>query len=324
MSQFDLPAAPRYLIAATLKPLQGQRFQPTGFPDIGAAVYRGPDDREYLAVESHQSVANRLEAVCWDEVAQDLVATLRGLPYVRVNDAEGNFLTASVLEAHRLNSVYIEKSSFFDELKKAIEFDEKRPYSREKLVRALARFDPGCLLHGVFLESIAGVLRVPRALSGFIEAENVTRAQSGGVKNDRVQATKDEEGGKTAKEGFGNVPFQRTDFVAEKITAYFNIDIDQLRGYRLGEHMERLLFALAVYKVRRFLLNGLRLRTFCDLEPLGEPEVRGAASLPTLVDAERALPALLDKAATAGSFAQPAITVATFSMEASKDKGKKK
>ena len=36
-----LSNAPRLLIQAKLKPLQGTRFQPTGFPEIGAAQYEG-------------------------------------------------------------------------------------------------------------------------------------------------------------------------------------------------------------------------------------------------------------------------------------------
>ena len=34
---------PRLLMEAALAPIQGTRFQPTGFPDLGAAVYDAPD-----------------------------------------------------------------------------------------------------------------------------------------------------------------------------------------------------------------------------------------------------------------------------------------
>jgi CRISPR-associated protein Csb1 len=53
---------PRLLLKALLKPLQGYRFQPTGFPDLGAALYDGPDGKRMLLVESAQSMANRLES----------------------------------------------------------------------------------------------------------------------------------------------------------------------------------------------------------------------------------------------------------------------
>ena len=32
----------RILLEATLHPAQGTRFQPTGFPDLGAATFRSP------------------------------------------------------------------------------------------------------------------------------------------------------------------------------------------------------------------------------------------------------------------------------------------
>lgn len=311
MTTFDLPAAPRLLLQAALSPIQGSRFQPTGFPDLGAGTYTLPNGDEQLLVESAQSVANRLEAACWDEAANDMVEPLRGLPYVRVNAADGSLLTTSVQEAHRLNSVYIEKSDFKNRLVEAIGFDEKKPMDKHKLVAALARFDIGCLVHGVFLESIAGVLRIPRALSGFIEADRVVRVSSGGVKNDRVQPGKDEEAAQTAAEGFGNVPFHRTEFAAERITAYFNLDLEQLRGYRLGPAIERVLFALSLFKIQRFLATGLRLRTACDLAAAAlDVKAPAGFAMPTAQEIETALPGLI-KAASEG-FATPAITVATF------------
>jgi len=323
MTTFDLPPSPRLLLQAELVPIQGTRFQPTGFPDVGAGVYTLPNGTEQLLVESAQSVANRLEAACWDDVANDLVAPLKGLPYVRVNNDSGELLTTSIQEAHRLNSAYIERTEFFEkDLKAAIGFDDKKPMDRSRLVAALARFDVCCLLHGVFLESIAGVLRIPRALSGFIEAAGVGRVNTGGVKNDRVQATKDEEGGRTAAEGFGNVPFHRTEFFAECITAYFNLDLEQLRGYRLGAEMERLLFVLALFKVQKFLSTGLRLRTACDLaaSPLvvKTPDFKVA----DLTELAKELPTLVHAAQK--HFASPPVTTTVFTDKKPKEGKAKK
>src|SRR5205823_5976941 len=58
--------APRILLVAELVPALGDRFQPTGFADLGAAQYTRPDKKEMLLVESAQSVANRLEKTCLD------------------------------------------------------------------------------------------------------------------------------------------------------------------------------------------------------------------------------------------------------------------
>ena len=42
-----------------------------------------------LLVESAQSMANRFEAVCWDNIADDWMTPLNGLPVVKVKDKDG-------------------------------------------------------------------------------------------------------------------------------------------------------------------------------------------------------------------------------------------
>lgn len=261
----------RMLLDVPLVPLQGTRFQPTGFPDLGAATYQAGDD-DCLLVESAQSMANRLEATIWDEATNELIPPARGLSYVRVSDDKGGFLTASVLEAHRLNSPYIEKSQgeFWKALPDALGADKKRPVNRARFLRGVLRFDVNALLHGLFLESIDGRLRIARALSAFIEARGISVAASGGVKNDRVRAetkSDSEASGKKggAAEGFGNVPFHREEYTAREITASISLDLEQIRGYGLPEAAERLLVTLALFKIRALLEGSLRLRTACDL-----------------------------------------------------------
>ena len=107
ISYDQLATSPRLLIEAQLQPIQGTRFQPTGFADLGAAHYSLPDNTAMLLVESPQSVANRMESACWDEAADDLIPKLKGLPYIRVKRADQSVLTNSILEAHRINSPYI-------------------------------------------------------------------------------------------------------------------------------------------------------------------------------------------------------------------------
>lgn len=255
---------PRLLLEVPLRPVQGRRFQPTGFPDLGAATFQA-GGTTCLLVESAQSMANRLETTIWDEAAGDLIESCRGLSYVRV-ERDGEYLTSSVTEAHRLNSPYILESkdtSFVDELAAALGGDAKGPIDRRRLADVLLRFDVNTLLHGVFLakkDLAGGRFRLARALSSFIEADDVQVAASGGVKNDHVDPS-----GKSDK-GFGNVPFHREEFSSDAITAYFSLDLDQIRGYGLGSEAERLLVLLALYKIRRLLDGRLRLRTACDLE----------------------------------------------------------
>lgn len=253
----------RLLFAIPLVPLQGVRFQPTGFPGLGAATFQTANGA-CLLVESAQSMANHLELTIWDEATCDLKADFQGLSHVRV-ERNGAFLTDTVLESHRINSPYLLKNSdrtFFTLLKQELGGLESGPIDRRKLAEVLLKYDIGSLLHGVFLakrELAGGRLRIARALSAFIEADRVRIAPSGGVKNDHVNPSGD------TKIGFGNVPFARDEFTAERITLYVNLDLVQIRGYGLGKDVERLLILLALYKLRSLLDGGMRLRTACDL-----------------------------------------------------------
>lgn len=265
----------RLLFEIPLAPLQGHRFQPTGFPGLGAATFQTSAGTSLL-VESAQSMANRLELTWWDDAHTDVKPDLEGISHVKVM-RNGTFLTDSILEAHRINSPYLLENSdksFFNTLREELAVLETGPVDRKKLSEVLFRYDIGALLHGVFLakkDLAGGRLRVARTLSAFIEADGVRVAPSGGVKNDHVNPSG------VTKDGFGNVPFARDEYTAERITLYVNLDLVQLRGYGLGQDALRLLVLLALYKLRVLLDSDLRLRTACDFAPV---ESRVAATSP--------------------------------------------
>ena len=314
-----LSQAPRLLLEAHLQPVQGSRFQPTGFPNLGAATYDGPNGERMLLVESAQSMANRLEAVCWDKPGDDWVEPLRGLPLVKVirkwKDENGadkeQSVTNSVLEAHRVNSPYILESgdkTVFNILKSQLAATEDFSVDIKKLASVLLGLDTNSLIHGVFLakpDLAGGRLRLPRALSAFVEAGDVKEAQSGGVKNDHVNPSRD-----TSK-GFGNVPFARSEFTSPRIIAYFNLDLIQIRAFGLGETVTELLVSLALFKIQALFRSGLRFRTACDLEvmPSGVVIKRPAEFvLPTLDDLEGSLPELIAKVAKEQKWCQDPVT----------------
>ncbi len=277
----------RLLFKIPLKPLQGSRFQPTGFPSLGAATFQTGSGTSLL-VESAQSMANRLEMTIWDAANNDVKEELKGISHVRIT-RNGNFLTDTILESHRLNSPYLLESkdkTFFNTLKEEIGVMETGPIDRQKLAEALVKYDVNSLLHGVFLakkELAGGRLRAARALSAFIEADRTQVAASGGVKNDHVDPSGD------TKAGFGNVPFARDEYTAESITLYVNLDLAQIRGYGLGDSVERLLILLSLYKLRALTDEGMRLRTACDLH-VKSKEIKATMplewSLPALEDLE--------------------------------------
>ena len=315
----QLNGEPRLLMEASLKPVQGTRFQPTGFPDLGAAVYDAPSENgsatQTVLVESAQSMANRLESVCWNKDENQIAPALRGMPYVHISLWNEGQSTNSIIEPHRLNSPYILESddtTVLDMLKSRLANRERGQVDLHELAIVLAEIDTNSLVHGVFLakrDLAGGRYRMPRALSAFIEATGVAPADSGGVKNDPVDPS-----GDTSK-GFGNVPFHRTEYTAERIAAYFNLDLAQIRAYRLGENTERFLVTLALWKVRKFLDTGLRLRTACDLDVAGELEVIRPVNgfiVPPTPELEADLPALIQACAADGLFANPPVTELTF------------
>jgi CRISPR-associated protein Csb1 len=331
---------PRLLMEAELRPMQGDRFQSTGFADLGPARYQAFEKKgdrekdpgrlvEMLLVESAQSVANRLETVCWDEGQGRLVPDLEGMSLIIVQRPDGAHLTNSLLEAHRINSPYIlegKDTKVFDMLRRDVAGMEAGPVDIRLLARTVFKYDANAVLHGVFLAKsnlAGGRLRLPRLLSGFVEARDVRVAESGGVKNDRVNPSKTDAPG-DASQGFGNVPFHRTEFTAARITAFFNLDLAQLRGYGLGEEAGNFLVALALFKVRRFLSRGLRLRTACDLEPTDGLEATRphGYTIPGEAELSEAVRTGIAACRRAGLFPDPPATVVTWEVKP-KPKSKK-
>jgi CRISPR-associated protein Csb1 len=257
----------RTFLEVELTPLMGTLFQPTGFPDLGAAEFG--DNK--LLVESAQSMANWLESATWDTATNDQASELAiaGVPYVRVIDPDGNFLSASRLEAHRLASAYIMAGTVAGTtgekwLEEQLRLAKGHPLDYRAVARACFRLDPVSLVHGVFFarKNWPWQPKISRAVTSFIEASGVKPAVSGGVKRDVV--INEAKGGATA-EGYGTVPHHRVEYTAERITAYFSVDHAQFRSYGLSEPATALLEAIADFEIATLLDRGLRLRTRCDL-----------------------------------------------------------
>lgn len=304
--------APRLLIEADLIPVAGNRFQPTGFADLGAAEYSLPDGTAMLLVESAQSVANRLEKTCLQGDGPEIDPAFEGLPYV-VAELDGvDAVTSSLVEAHRIGSPYfLLNKQFQGTLIKELKYGPKQPLDWRSIYATLFKYDPNSLIHGVFLSLLeGGRVRTPRAITGFIEARNVRRVVSGGVKNSPVDPTGKTQvaGEKASEQGvYSNVPYARVEYVAESVTAYFNLDLALIRGYRLPEDATELLVALALLKVRRFLDTSLRLRTACEFAVKG---IRATAPADFALPAENELlPAVQSGIRACGTlFANPAVT----------------
>jgi len=212
----------RLLMEVDFVPVQGNRFQPTGFPDIGGATYQLPDGTRMLLVESAQSMANRLESAILGP-DNEIKKELEGLPYIRVRlVGKTQTTTNSLIEAHRINSPFIISDGKFQGIfKREARYDSNLPLDWQKIAKALFKYDVNSLLHGVFLANLGdGRIKAPRALSAFIEARNVQEAVSGGVKNNPIDPTGKLRAKAHDKDVYGNVPYQRVEYTRNQLADF--------------------------------------------------------------------------------------------------------
>ena len=124
-------------------------FQPTGFPDIGACIYTDGAGQRRCLVDSEQSMANRLEAVCmkapgvWREPFSGKL-----LSSVSRNKG-GSLLATNLTEPHRIASSYVLEglvngTTLQEKFQKHLGIDGKTwPLDgREKLTQAVFALDP--------------------------------------------------------------------------------------------------------------------------------------------------------------------------------------
>ena len=315
--------APRILIECELKPVQGHRFQPTGFPSLGAAEYavETKDGQvNCVLVDSHQSIANWLERVCMD--GTKLEGALEGLPVVTLVDSDGEFIGNTMTEAHRVASPYLLQwngksesmnGPLADRLKSDLDTDDKPPSTAAAdFAKFLLRHDPATILHGAFVPKLAGgKYRLTRMLSGFTEATGARPVDSGGSKFDNIDSTGKADGKGGSDNMYGNVLYPRRDYTARRIMLYFSIDLTLMRSYGLGEAAEQLLFALAVWKMRRLTRHEIRFRSGCDLRAAGDLKVTlpDGYELPGLEEAEADLKRCIKRCREESLFADKDIVV---------------
>ncbi|MEI9479904.1 MAG: type I-U CRISPR-associated RAMP protein Csb1/Cas7u [Deltaproteobacteria bacterium] len=311
-----LKDVPRLLLEVELEPVQGARFQPTGFPDLGAAVYERPDRMRMILLETAQSMANRFEEVCLDGGGPKIAKELNGLPYIHV-ELKGKDIsteTSSLVEAHRINSPFImnpQHKDFQNKFKEMAGYAKGKPIDWKKVGKAIFYYDTNSILHGTFMANLEdGRIKVPRALTGYIEAEDIREAASGGVKNNPIDPTGKIRAEEYDKNVYSNVPYHRMEYTAGKITAYFNFDLSLIDGIGFDPAARNLLIALGLYKIQRFIRTGLRLRTACDLKMKGGIRVTAPEKFP--LPAEEELLKVIQKEILAcagkGLFANPPVT----------------
>lgn len=277
----------RVLISAELHLANGSFFQPTGFPDIGACVYTDGAGQRRCLVESEQSMANRLEAVCMKAPGVWREPLAGKLPVVCVRSKQdGPLIATNLTEPHRVASSYVlegtingtnsqKGSKLQEKLKEQIGLDDKTKAwpldKRDRLSQAVFSLDPPAILHGFqFMQWETVGLRAARLLHARLEAVLTGDGELhyGLVKVDGIEP----ESSAKKKSNKGQSIGVKTRYVSESIQATFEIDVLALRERSLirpferestgdvatntNQGAQRFLLALALWKIHRFLTNG--------------------------------------------------------------------
>jgi len=312
-------SANRVAITVPLQPV-GATFFPTNFPDVGAALYRDPKTgKDNLVVESFQSMANRLEAVIWDPLTNRVVEELVGMPYVAILDQNNNFRASSITLPHRIGTGYARGKDAKLNGKPFVNLllDEIK---QKGLAAAVFKYCPNSLVHGFWLSQFddGGLSRMPRILSAAIDAYNVVPVVDGGAVHDPISNSgkldlsefegsggkKITKNTKASELGLGNVLHYHESFAAERIEATFSIDLKLLQSTGLPQECQDFILYLSYFKIYRFLMEGLRLRSACDLEIAGDPVTEG--EVPEYEAVCDRLASLLQQCRS--HFAQPPVT----------------
>ena len=281
----------RVLISAELHLANGSFFQPTGFPDIGACIYTDGAGRRRCLVESEQSMANRLEAVCMQAPGVWRPPMADRLPVIHVKDRKNRLLATNLTEAHRVASSYVLESdikgvksaTLEKKLEEHLGIDGKTwPLDgRDRLAQAVFALDPAAILHGFqFMQWKAVGLRAARLLHARLEAAlagdgevHYGLLKVDGIEPEMSSAQKSNKGQSIASK-VRYVPQMSPDLATgdpcPAIQATFEIDVLSLRERSLvpassedgADHgssnraAQRFLLALALWKIHRFLTNG--------------------------------------------------------------------
>lgn len=295
----------RVLITAELHVANGSFFQPTGFPDIGACVYTDGTGQRRCLVESEQSMANRLEAVCMTSPGVWREPLAGQLPIIRVKrETSGSLIATNLTEPHRIASSYvlegrIDGKGLQERLEEHLGLEKKAAKRardwpldrRQRLSQAVFALDPAAILHGFqFMQWEAVGLRAARLLHSRLEAilSDDGEVHYGLVKVDNIEP------GSSAQQrsNKGQSIASKVRYVPTSIQASFEIDLLALRERSLvgephgnsaatvamNQDAQRFMLALGLWKIHRFLTNGpafdsrtgetmgaLRLRTDCSL-----------------------------------------------------------
>lgn len=273
----------RYLaLDVELEPLGSPTIQPTTFANTGPSFYEAPDGGLAAVIDSVASMANQFELTIWDEATCAPVHSVAALPWVKVEDANGDYYTSSRTAAHRLNAASVmtgrveSDTEVFGARIERLLGDASPPVQR-RLAHVVWDHDPLSIIHGCWFAGFwDGRARLTRALTARIDALDV-QSQSAQIGGQKSRDALDEPGS-VQDTGFktvrGEAPYYTSEVSAGRIIAPVVLDLSLLRSYSLSPKAHSALVSTAVLMIAELVSAWPRRRSRCILVPKADPVVR--------------------------------------------------
>jgi CRISPR-associated protein Csb1 len=247
-----------------------------------------------VLLNTPQATANQLEALIWDEVNQDIIPELQGLPYIEIKNtlANNQFLASTLTLPHRIGTAYLSRHK--DAMLDGERFRDvlKRRVKEQGIYRAVFELDPISIVLGCFLSHIQGNMRIPRVVTGQFVAQGAVAMPNGGASHDPISPSKkgitikgyfDDKSSDPTKLGLTNVPYVRESYQAEDYLGKFVIDTRLVDAApNLPDAAKELISLLSQYLVAKFLSEPIMLRSECYFQV---KEIKGTdPDLPSKVE----------------------------------------
>jgi len=268
--------------------------KPPMFLDVGISqAYLPWEQRLDVLLNTPQATANQLEAIIWDEVNQDIIPELQGLPYIEIRNtlANNQFLASTLTLPHRIGTAYLSRHK--DAMLDGDRFREvlKRRVKEQGIYRAVFELDPISIVLGCFLSHIQGNMRIPRVVTGQFVAQGAVAMPNGGASHDPISASEKgivtrgyfDKDVKASKLGLTNVPYVRESYQAQEYLGKFVIDTRLVDAApNLPDSAKDLISLLSQYLVAKFLSEPIMLRSECYFQV---QEIKGTdPDLPSKVE----------------------------------------
>lgn len=279
------------------------------FPGVGQLIY-SDGQQDCLVLDSFASTTNLLESTVQPMGAETPI--FEQLPYLRMTDIDGKYLSNSIVLPHRLASGYLLKNK--SAMLGNVRFSELflTEVAEHGLHKTVLKYCPMSLLHGVWFSQVPGHYKITKSISGSLIAVGVVEAIYGGLAKDRVWANSstldlgsfDEGAARASELGIGMIPHNTKRYFCQQVNGFFQIINPRIEEYPIPTLGKELITGLAVFEILKFIESVPSHRVDCNLKvssvELNRPFKIGNTELNRSAEAKEIVEGLLKKCSEAG------------------------